>query len=228
MRRARGIIDFDSIASILCLVRSRGLDNHPEFFDGHVGAWQEWPVQHRHGLKSFQSPNHRLGPFPSNRGKIIYGRLLHYLRSFTIVDFDQGREHEGHDHPGLRCAREWVTVEGLYRESTLKLLERRFSVALSVLPMRRPCGHYSLLSIADASDDDVAKVWHLSPGREPGPSYEGSWKAFGIQPAGLYTGVSMFQMQICAFITVWRDDWITTVHAIDDMVSVSVGPHPPS
>lgn len=225
VRRSPGILDFDCIAAMLCLVRSRGFDNCPDFLDAHIGGWEEWPMQDRHGLKSFQSSTLSVGPSRNNPGNIVYGRYLHYLRSFTVVDFDENRAHEGPDHAGLKCAREWVTIEGLYRDSILKLVERRYSVALNFLPLQRPCGHYALVSVADTSDNDIPRVWNVSLDfgrRNTGTNRETPWKTFGIQPAGLYTGVSVFQVQICAFIASWRDDWITTVDAVDGMVSVSV------
>lgn len=51
------------------------------------------------------------------------------------------------------------------------------------------------------------------------------WAIHGILPAGLYTGISALQTQVCAFIDVWETDWNDTIAEIDGIVYVKVGHH---
>lgn len=48
------------------------------------------------------------------------------------------------------------------------------------------------------------------------------WNKFGIYPAGLDTGISIFQLQICVFIELWEEYWTTTIAQIDETVSLKV------
>lgn len=72
--------------------------------------------------------------------------------------------------------------------------------------------------------DGSGEVWHDYPGSSFDFRDRGKpWEIFGILPAGLYSGISVFQLQICATIKAWEQDWISTVDFIDDLVSVKVG-----
>ncbi|KAI1155857.1 hypothetical protein F4825DRAFT_447099 [Nemania diffusa] len=48
------------------------------------------------------------------------------------------------------------------------------------------------------------------------------WNKFGIYPAGLDTGISIFQLQICVFIELWEEYWTTTIAQIDETVSLKL------
>lgn len=218
-----GVIDFKDIAALLCLGQGGDRDDIPVVLKRHAGSWQEFIARDQAGLMTFRSST--LGQFrPCSNGAFYCGLFRHFMRSFTVVDFEENEVHDGPGHPGLKCDREWITVDGFYRDSALKLVERRYSIALSLLPLQRTCGNYVLVSIADIGKYDIGRVWNIAPGFRnwDGKPDKRTWRTYGIQPAGLYTGVSMFQIQVCVFITSWRNDWITTIDAVDKMVSVSV------
>ncbi len=105
---------------------------------------------------------------------------------------------------GFRCHREILEIPRADGQGILQLRERRYSIALNVLPTQRPCGKFTLLSAAD----EVLG----SPGTytlanfEGGLSREKPWLIYGLLPAGLHTGISAFQIQICASMDAWEAD----------------------
>ncbi|KAL7811316.1 hypothetical protein V8C26DRAFT_422420 [Trichoderma gracile] len=150
----------------------------------------------------------------------FYGVFMHYMRSFTIMDFDETPIVKGGPATGLKCKREKIGFKAFYSEDTECLVERRYSTALSIFPIHSPSGHYVLLSLIDAGEHEYG-VWSHSPTNDI-TSYNRwkPWKRYGIYPAAIYSGVSVFQLQICSFIEAWENDWNTTITRINQMVSV--------
>ncbi|EGR44842.1 uncharacterized protein TRIREDRAFT_111758 [Trichoderma reesei QM6a] len=153
-------------------------------------------------------------------GSHKYGVFMHYMRSFTIMDFEETPVIKGGPATGLKCKREKIGFKAFYSEDTECLVERRYSTALSIFPIHSPSGHYVLLSLIDAGEHEYG-VWSHSPTNDI-TSYNRwkPWKRYGIYPAAVYSGVSVFQLQICSFIESWENDWNTTISRINQMVSV--------
>jgi hypothetical protein len=154
---------------------------------------------------------------------------MHYMRSFTVVKTDAEAQRFGPKHQlGLKCNREWISFQGFYGQGTLKLAERRYSTTLSMLPILKPMGHYVLLSVVDTDQRtgyEDRNVWSGSPASyDPTTDRISPWKRYGLYPAGIYTGLAVLQLQICAFIDSWEADWNDTIDHIDGMVSVKVCP----
>jgi hypothetical protein len=164
-----------------------------------------------------------------NPGSHRYGVYMHYMRSFTVVDGSSDSSRMEQDTPsGLKCSREWISFQGFYGQGEITIAERRYSTTLSMLPMLRPLGHYALLSIVDTDQRvkvEDRNVWRGSPGAyDPVTNRMSPWKKYGLYPAGLYTGMAVFQLQICAFVDAWEADWNETIDHVDGMVSVKVAP----
>ncbi|KAI0817959.1 hypothetical protein GGR55DRAFT_49829 [Xylaria sp. FL0064] len=148
--------------------------------------------------------------------------FMHYMRSF-IVCLDEGSTHTKQPASGLKCLRDHITFRGFYNNTLTKLIETRYSTALSLLPLQRPAGHYVLVSICDGQQKEVAKMFDESPGGDISFRRDSVLlKRYGIYPAGLLTGISMFQVQICVFIDSWEQDWTCTIGHIDKMVSLNL------
>ncbi|OTA03271.1 hypothetical protein A9Z42_0037190 [Trichoderma parareesei] len=155
-------------------------------------------------------------------GSHKYGVFMHYMRSFTIMDFEETPIIKSGPATGLKCKREKIGFKAFYSEDTECLVERRYSTALSIFPIHSPSGHYVLLSLIDAGEHEYG-VWSHSPTNDI-TSYNRwkPWKRYGIYPAAIYSGVSVFQLQICSFIESWENDWNTTITRINQMVSVKL------
>lgn len=149
---------------------------------------------------------------------VSYYTLVHHLRSFTPVSFETVQDHREPGYAGLKCSRDWVTMDGFYGDTTVKLVERRYSVAVTVFPFQKPCGHYVLTTMADYSPADRSS----NPGIYNHAMHTAIDDTFGIQSAGVRNGVSMFQIQLCIFIALWKVDWLNTIDAVDKVVSVTV------
>jgi hypothetical protein len=90
---------------------------------------------------------------------------------------------------------------------------------------RRTLGHFGLLSIHDDSgtrveSDKLFITWDSKGSGKP--EDQTPWRKYGIHIAGLCTGVSMFQYQICAFIDSWEENWKLTAKEMDKMVLLKV------
>ncbi|PTB64876.1 hypothetical protein BBK36DRAFT_1170546 [Trichoderma citrinoviride] len=171
-----------------------------------------------------ESPIQRLpeAPEESLPGSHKYGVFMHYMRSFTIMDFEETPIIKGSPATGLKCKRENIGFKAFYSEDTECLVERRYSTALNIFPIHSPSGHYVLLSLIDAGEHEYG-VWSHSPTNDI-TSYNRwkPWKRYGIYPAAIYSGVSVFQLQICSFIESWESDWNNTLTRINQMVSVKL------
>jgi hypothetical protein len=221
--RSFEIIHFKAVAAILCLVPGHRFFGLSRFLEQCIQAWQELPVFARYWPSKFASPASAWSSSESYRERLYYYTLVHHLRSFTPANSRADQEQPAAGDAGLKCARDWVTIASLYGETATKLVERPYSVAVSVFPRQRQCGHYVLASIVDPSLDGMPF--------DPGVFDEINGmprETFGIQPAGLYNGVSVFQIQLCALITAWKVDWISTIDEVDKMVSVTVRCYGPS
>ncbi|KAI0107887.1 hypothetical protein GGR51DRAFT_559222 [Nemania sp. FL0031] len=229
-------VDLSNAAAILCLVRGYSQPFYgPEFLHGHIARWRERPTSARCDMRmlgSYQEPmlSHSQGAPPRSLGEqedyprihgMHSGIFMHYMRSFIVIDPNEMATHPNPHTLGFKCLREQVTFEGFYDGAMTKLVEKRYSTVLGILPLQKPAGHYALVSICDGQQWDVREMLEGSPGgRVWSERGVGSWKRYGIYPAGLYTGVSMFQIQICVFIESWERDWTATITRIDEMVSL--------
>lgn len=132
--------------------------------------------------------------------------------------------------PGVRCVREKATLQGFYDASEIHLVEKRYSVAVSMLPVnqdesRHSVGCFGLLPIQDDSGTRVSsdKLFYLTaPLQSARYEDQTPWRKYGIHLAGICTGISMLQHQVCAFIDSWEDNWKLTINAIDKMVLLNV------
>ncbi len=142
------------------------------------------------------------------------GCLIHYMRSFVIAEVREGTATS----VGFQCRRQ--TLEISQSNDVLRLREKRYSVALNLFPLQRPCGKFSLLSVVDIAE---SRDWTNCCSYLSLPSVRVSpWATYGILPAGLYTGISAFQLHLCSFIDNWEEDWSHTIDKIGDFVSVKV------
>lgn len=209
-------IHFEAVAAILCLLPVYSPIAF-EFLEQYIRAWQELPVVLRNWADVIPNQAGDWALRSSRREYLFYYTLLHHLRAFTPADPEADQEQQPTaGRAGLKCSRDWVTFTGFYGESAMKLVERRYSVAVSILPLQRPCGHYVLASIVDGSQPRKRSDLGIN-------SFSGMPReTFGIQPAGLCNGISVFQIQLCGLIAMWKADWINTIDEVDKKVSVTV------
>ncbi|KAF7533832.1 hypothetical protein G7054_g6726 [Neopestalotiopsis clavispora] len=144
--------------------------------------------------------------------------LMHFMRSFVATDSFGPTQTKVPMIPGMRCYRDHVTFRGLYDDKDSepkKLLERRYSIGLAMLPLQRPAGHFCLVSI----HDHIGTLWdgYLDWGE-----YEARWKRFGLRPAGLYSGICVFQLEICVCIVRWEGDWTITIRELEEKISLKL------
>lgn len=147
-----------------------------------------------------------------------FGRLIHNMQSFVVIPGHRASEVNLSD--GLQCQRESLQIKGFYGDEIIHLAERRYSAVLNFLPLGHPCGYFTLLSLIDCHNErhgnnSVLKYYDKSNEANP-------WTRYGILPAGLYSGVSVFQLQLCNFIDHWELDWNRTMANIDKLISLKV------
>ncbi|KAG8667835.1 hypothetical protein FPOAC2_13037 [Fusarium poae] len=214
-----GMIDLKSIATILSVAEGTCFnpEGGPEFLDGHISEWRERSTHDRCGMKHYHVP-----VAVSGAGFSMSGVFMHYMRSFIVCNFSSRPCPNAGSPVGLKCIRTRMTFEGFYDSKTLTMEERRYSTALNILPHNAPYGHYALCSIVEGTPQQTWNIWRCAPAAHhhvADRSY--LWKRYGILPAGLYTGISMFQLQICSFIESWEQDWHATIDQIDSTISIS-------
>ncbi|KAK5998073.1 hypothetical protein PT974_00445 [Cladobotryum mycophilum] len=220
------IMDFDTVATTLCFVRGSMITcyNDPEFLDGHLGDWRERSIEERTGTRLFTSSQHPLGTRFDSPRRLRYGVFMHYMQSFMVCKSTDAQDPTKQPHSGIKCKREQMTLKSPFDGRSLKLTERRYSTALSLFPMERPLGHYTLVSIIDAKENEnELELFKNSP--VDGmfiPRTSNAWSHYGLLPAGLFTGVSAFQLQICSFIDTWEKDWRNTMNELDILISVKL------
>ncbi|XXG93950.1 hypothetical protein Hte_000200 [Hypoxylon texense] len=163
--RSFDIIDLNNAAAIISLTRGNEeyTESGPEFLDGHIAKWQERSMHERCGVRFFSiaEPGHALDLFLATSSI-----FMHYMRSFIVVspvEFSTLTEPRA---PGLKCLRDHISFRGFYNDTTTKLVERRYSTVLSLLPMQKPAGHYVSVSICDGQDGDTNTftMFRRSPG----------------------------------------------------------------
>ncbi|KAI0861623.1 hypothetical protein F4860DRAFT_513772 [Xylaria cubensis] len=210
------VIDPESATAIISLLRSDCGGCDLDFLDGHIADWRKQPEVTQGGPGVFilrDSP-----PVNGRDETVQIESFTHHMRSFTVVSPNGETANAKPPVPGFKCLRENKSFWGFYSAIKTELIEKRYSTALKLLPLQKPAGHYALVSIYDGMQQDAQFVFHNSPG------YTGhtltSWEQYNIYPAGLNTGISMFQLQICVFIDSWEQDWILTMKQIDEMVTL--------
>ncbi|KAH7028767.1 cora-like Mg2+ transporter protein-domain-containing protein [Microdochium trichocladiopsis] len=190
----------------------------------------EDPFTYYHAVGGMARPGEVQSKIPicgvlESPGHLSYGMVMFHIRSFVVVGPDDGVLPPPEKwFRGVRCVRERTAFQGFYDDQTLHLAERRYSTALSMLPLQQPSGHFSLVSIIDVSvAEDPDLVWGMAPGYERVYDRRSApWERYGLHPAGLYSGVSALQLQVCSFLESWGRDWNRTIDAIDSKVSVQL------
>lgn len=136
------------------------------------------------------------------------------MRSFVVAKTENSRGEAEPDTPGWKCSREYVTFRGLNDPENISptgLVEKRVSMALTVLPHERPGGHFAFVSLCDDHGSHFGSRISAE-----------MWKEYGLHSAGLYTGFAMFQLQICVAINCWVENWNHTLQYIDEKVTLKV------
>ncbi|KAI0479925.1 hypothetical protein F4859DRAFT_453943 [Xylaria cf. heliscus] len=220
--RYSDVIDLSNAAAIICLVQGSEYTSGPTFLEGHIARWREQSEDDRYGMANLNLSDDLTSYFHV-RCDMMSGVFMYYMRSFIVLNRNEKGPHTKRQAPGLKCLREHVSFQGFYDGTMTRLIEKRYSTALGLLPLQAPSGHYCLVSICDGQQKDVKTMFEESPA---GSVYSGQthkpWEKYGIYPAGLYTGISMFQIQICVFIDAWEQDWTVTIKQIDEMVSLKL------
>lgn len=213
-----GIIDFKTIKTILFFARGPKyyLEGGPEFLDSHVSEWRERTLHNRCGMRDIKGTESEYISFLDEPHEV--GVFFHYMRSFFCLTGDETNVEVA---DGFQCKRRLLKIS--HSDRALQLRERRYSIALNVFPFPRPCGVFTLLSLMDEVKSERNSRWRYSlTAHEYIEDRAIPWGRYGILPAGLYTGISVFQLQICAFIEAWELDWDETINKLADIVSVKV------
>lgn len=207
-------IDFGTAAGALCFIAGdRGLvRGNPNFLIDHIAEWRFSPTS----VRGSRRTHHDTTPWAGSELEFCSNTMMHSMRSFYVLEPDEPMRNKNPSTPGLRCYREYVTFRGLYDDNSGKpriLLERRHSIGLAMLPFQRPAGHFCLVNIRDKKGPTNG---------DHRPKYEDRWREYGLRPAGLYSGLSVFQLEICASIDMWEADWSETIRWLDDKVTLKV------
>lgn len=216
-----GIIDLNLIKTILCF--TQGTSNFPgegpEFLDGHISEWQQQTLRRRNEMRGINNTEREYDNFFRRNPPHVFGVFIQYMRSFFCLT---GDETKGEAADGFQCKRKMLKIS--HSDRVLQLRERRYSIALNLFPVPRPCGVFTLVSVMDEVKNERSSGWEYSVPPQNGYVDERAtpWQRYGILPAGLFTGISVFQLQICAFIEAWEQDWDETIAKLDDIVSVKV------
>lgn len=222
--QAAGVIGFNNVRSILQFARGREYRpaDRLAFLDNHVSEWRPRPIRSRCVMKSIMSTN-MIDDTVSTRWRHHphgFGAFMHHMQAFTYLP-QKDFESRGIPIDGFQCQRQSFNLKSPYSKEVLHLREVRYSVCLSIWPVQRPCGLFTLVSLADQNSTGSKR--RDTPGADASfGSRHVVWKKYGLFPAGLYTGISVFQLQICAFIDLWEDTWNTTIVKIDATVSITV------
>ncbi|KAI0428867.1 hypothetical protein F5Y09DRAFT_275863 [Xylaria sp. FL1042] len=140
-------LDLNSAAVIIALVKGNVISprDGPEFLDGHIAEWRERSLHGRCGVKPMNIPDY----YANFREHEIVGSVfMHYMRSF-IMNLGEDSTHANPHASGLKCLREHITFRGYNNGRLTKLIEKRYSTALSLLLFQKPAAHYVLVSICD-------------------------------------------------------------------------------
>lgn len=219
-----GVIGFENLKSILYFARGREFRpaDRLAFLDNHVSEWRPRPIRSRCIMKSIMSTNMMDDTiFTTWRHRPHgFGVFMHHMQSFTSLT-QEDFQTKSSPIDGFQCQRQSFNLKSPYTNEALRLREVRYSICLNFWPVQRPCGLFTLVSLADQGSNENKR--RNTPGADA--SFESRhvvWKRYGLFPAGLYTGISVFQLQICAFIDFWEDAWNITIAKIDATVSVPV------
>ena len=215
-------IDFGTAAKILCYTHSGISSYFPPFLISHIEKWQKGSVESRFWLRNLNVKVHGWESLDEFHGHS--GMIIHHMRSFVVAYRHGMMRSQSPPTPGLKCHREHVTFQGFYDDgdsTPIKLIENRYSTTVTVHPLQRPAGNFVLVSICDG-DYLISHFKELSRDINNQDDRWPSWKNTGILLAGLYTGVSMFQLQICDIIDSWEQDWKQTIKRIDEKVILKV------
>jgi hypothetical protein len=237
--QSHNTIDFNDIARISCLIPQIEMPDtviSPPFVCDHISSWRarSSPGRAMKGWLQIPTPESSL---PSKLSTTIsVGHPVLYMRSFAPADQPE-KDNQPSDHTaGMRCNRESVTMQGVFRrDDTLRLVETRYSVGLNIFLNHAsshglPFGHFSLVAVADWRQKyergaERSKILDAGDGCDRisfGAIRKSGFEEFDIRPAGPYTGYSMFQIQVCAFTSAWKMDWMQTIDEVDRLVSIQV------
>ncbi|KAH7308515.1 hypothetical protein B0I35DRAFT_442107 [Stachybotrys elegans] len=211
-------IALEDALGILCFSRTEHLD-HSRLLDSHIRQWRE------------RLPTDLVLPIERCSAKVSYiasVAMIYQMRCFVVAHPGQGAGPMKPPEPALRCLRDEVTFRGFYGDSRIRLVEERYTTFLHMLPVYVPVGHFGLLTISDQNNPHNLLKHHQKVSENslfdgiyancPDPEDQVPWRRYGLELAGLCTGVSMFQFQICIFIDTWETNWSHTIKCIDEMV----------
>lgn len=188
----------------------------PTFLVDYITEWQE--TNHFYRCQAnWVDLSDRFSAATATKDDLRWiGIIRHRMRSFCIVTYENEPINDA--SVGFQCKRQMLRISR--SDEDLQLYEKRYSTTLNLFPLQRPCGKFTLLSMAD---NIGFSAWKNTLGNQTAiGARDVPWEKYGILPAGLYTGFSAFQIQLCAFIDCWETDWSRTIASIDDIVSVKV------
>lgn len=189
-----------------------------EFLACHIAKWEERLTL---GYNAWSNLN------PTSGSIRLQVSLVYPMRSF-VLDSQAGDMDEtvrsGSEAQGFTCSRQSVCLEPYYQgNSRIQLVEKRYTTAVSLLSFSPPAGHFVLASMCDGQQkEDIKFMLRDTPSGNFSTNTIENWKRYGIYPAGPYTGVSVFILQICACIDSWETDWHHTIRQIDECLSLGV------
>ncbi|KAF4996973.1 hypothetical protein FGRMN_4191 [Fusarium graminum] len=203
--RQLNVIEYKDAIGILCF--SEGNEDVLSFdlLGYHLSEWREHSAQRRVGLITSGSDK-------ASTSSIWSTGTVYRMRCFVVDRPEEAVSRPTPAVPGLPCFREKVTFRVLYDDSKISLVEERYPMAVNMFALHHP------MDSGPRSEKHILfeDVIHGTV-KDQVP-----WQRYGIQIAGLCTGVSMFQFQICTFVDFWEKDWDKTMKRIDEMVVLKV------
>ncbi|KAI1111695.1 hypothetical protein F5Y14DRAFT_304098 [Nemania sp. NC0429] len=204
----RSSLDREQLAIIMLFLSRTRFSK--QFLARYMGEWWELPTRAR-----YYSTKIRESYFPDERF------LMHHMRSFAVLYAETPADSTEQWH--LASFRQRIAFKSFYTPSMSNFIEKRYSTAITFVPAQTPSGFYALVSICDHEEDDnIQSILVPRPADSLPESFTAPWKQYDIHPAGLFAGLSIFQLQICMLIDSWEQDWILTVQTIDRMVSLNL------
>jgi len=194
---------FENIATILTLV---GV----EFLKGHLEKWRESTARTK--------PGHAINFSPFITHEIM---VIQHVQSFV--------DSAGRPVPtfgkvnGVFSSRETASFKIGDGNLKLNLIERRYSLMLKMFLGGSTYGQYLLISVVDDFLGERISDEFDSPLESKHENGSGGLSKYDLLSIIEFTGLAMFQIRICQFVSRWESDWMDTLDSLDRMVSVKVG-----
>ncbi|KAK3381920.1 hypothetical protein B0H63DRAFT_476879 [Podospora didyma] len=216
MHDGPAILIFRQIALAACLFRSAehdgvlfGVDIHRRMFgEAHLMPWGKvsYPIPFcRH------KPRYEWVVPDLDTPRPLY--LDHSIRSFESRDVF----FYGPRPAGIRASRQSALLRRPDDGQTLELTEKRFSLQLRISTTTGSHGSYSIISFMDLREMWKPRFQENNRGHDP------RWKRFGLHvPPPCFTGLAVFQFQLCSIIVAWQKDWKEILDSVEEMVSLQI------